>query len=81
MPTPIVESSAVYALNMKQSYNITFHNAEGIVGTLDFNGPQMVFTGKAEESAKIFLDFVAASFRGRIEEAEQKGRNSVQGDS
>jgi len=59
--------------DLKPNYNISFHNnSEGgtgkEVGKLDFNGPALVFTGDAEESAKVFIDWVARTFHGRLEE-------------
>ena len=53
--------------NTKPNYNITFHNGGKQVGTLDFNGPEMVFEGDAAESAKMFFDFIARSFKARLE--------------
>lgn len=53
-------------INVKPSYNVTFSNENGLVGTLDFNGPEMIFTGDAEESAKTFMKWLAASFVGRL---------------
>ncbi len=53
--------------NTAPNYNITFHNKDGKkVGTMDFNGPQMKFDGDAEESAKIFIDWVAIVFKERF---------------
>lgn len=34
---------------------VTFYKDNEIVGTLDFNGEEMTFTGKADESAQIFI--------------------------
>ena len=62
----------------KPSYTMIFHNKEKTIGTLDFNGPEMVFTGDAEESAKVFFDFIAETFKRRLEEermAERKERD------
>jgi hypothetical protein len=53
---------------LKPNYNISFHNNGKEVGKLDFNGPALVFTGDAEESAKVFVDWIAQSFAGRLEE-------------
>ena len=46
----------------KPSHTITLHNGSKQVGLLDFNGPVMTFEGDADESAKVFFDFVAARF-------------------
>jgi hypothetical protein len=53
---------------LKPDYNITFSNDKGVVGKLDFNGPEMVFTGNAEESAKLFFNYIATSFKARLEQ-------------
>jgi len=53
--------------DIKPNYNIKFHNGSNTVGTLDFNGPELVFTGDAEQSAKVFIDWVARTFSGRLE--------------
>jgi hypothetical protein len=62
--------------NFKPNYNIAFHNNGQEIGKLDFNGPAMVFTGDAEESAKVFIDWVARSFAGRLEEERKAEREA-----
>jgi hypothetical protein len=60
----------------KPNHNITFHNAEGYeVGTMDFNGPGLSFEGVADESAIVFMDWVAKIFKARLEEEYQRGFN------
>jgi hypothetical protein len=65
--------------NLKPNYNLTFHNNRDTgglgkqVGKLDFNGPQLVFEGDAEESAKVFIDWIAKSFKGRLDEEYKRG--------
>jgi hypothetical protein len=62
----------------KQNYNLTFHNNTGTnglgkqVGRMDFNGPEMIFEGDAAESAKVFIDWIATAFKGRLEEERAK---------
>ena len=46
----------------KPSHTIAFHNGSKQVGLLDFNGPVMTFEGDADESAKVFFDFIAERF-------------------
>jgi hypothetical protein len=58
------------------NYNISFHNNGKEVGKLDFNGPALVFTGEAEESAKVFIDWIAQSFAGRLEEERKAEREA-----
>jgi hypothetical protein len=63
-------------LDLKPNYNISFHNNGQEIGKLDFNGPKMVFTGDAEESAKVFIDWIARSFHGRLEEERKAEREA-----
>jgi hypothetical protein len=63
--------------NTKPNYNISFHNNGKEVGKLDFNGPALVFTGEAEESAKVFVDWIAQSFAGRLEEERKAEREAI----
>lgn len=64
--------------NIKPNYNLTFHNNHALggvgkmVGRLDFNGPELVFEGDAAESAKVFIDWIAHAFHGRLEEERRK---------
>ena len=69
--------------NPKPNYTITFYNntdasGDGTqVGHMDFNGPEMVFKGDAAESAKIFIDWIASAFKGRLDEEYQRGFNDA----
>jgi len=73
--------------NIKPNYNITFYrNSDGpglgqAVGTLDFNGPELKFTGDAEESAKVFIDWIATAFKGRLEEEYKRGYEDAKKES
>lgn len=67
---------------LKPNYNITFHrdgryDIASRVGQLDFNGPEMVFEGDAEESAKVFINWIAHAFKGRLEEEYKRGFNDA----
>ena len=55
-------------LEMKPNYNITYYRNGKQIGVLDFNGPEMVFTGDADESAKVFFDFIAGWFKARLDQ-------------
>ena len=77
----IKPAGQVSTFNFKPNYNISFHNnGEGgtgkEVGKLDFNGPSLVFTGDAEESAKVFIDWIAGSFAGRLEDERKAEREA-----
>ena len=67
----------ISVFNFKPDYNISFHNNGKEIGKLDFNGPAMVFTGDAEESAKVFIDWIASSFYGRLEEERKAERDRL----
>ena len=43
---------------LKPAYNMTFHNVEKTVGTLDWSDGVLKFTGDAEESAKLLFSFL-----------------------
>ena len=66
----------VPTFNFKPNYNISFHNNSQEIGKLDFNGPALVFTGDAEESAKVFIDWIARSFAARLEEERKAEREA-----
>ena len=44
---------------------------------MDFNGPKMIFEGDADESAKVFIDWIASAFKGRLDEEYQRGFNDA----
>jgi hypothetical protein len=66
----------VGTFSIKPDYNICFRNNGQEIGKLDFNGPALVFTGEAEESAKVFIDWIARSFHGRLEEERKAEREA-----
>ena len=63
-------------LNFKPNYSITFHCGNRQVGALDFNGPEMTFIGDMDESAKLFLELVATSFKTRLEQERAEEREA-----
>ena len=56
----------IFVSDEKPNYAITFRNKDGLIGTLDFNGPAMKFEGEAEESAKIFFGYISSMFEKRF---------------
>lgn len=65
-------------MNPKPNFVITFSRVDGgEIGRLDFNGPEMVFTGNAEESAKIFFNYIAGQFRERLEQERAAAREGA----
>lgn len=68
----------IAAFNMKPNYNITLHRDGKQIGALDFNGPEMTFTGDADESAKVFFDFIARTFKQRLEQERADEREACE---
>ena len=64
-------------LDTKPNYNMTFHNDGKQIGVLDFNGPEMTFSGDADESAKLFFDLIANAFKARLEQERADERNRL----
>lgn len=56
------------------NFEISFRVNDEEIGALDFNGPKMVFTGEAEQSAQIFVDWIAYVFANRLEQERQAER-------
>lgn len=54
------------------NYNLTFNNAGGEVGRLDFNGDTVKFIGKADESAQVLFDWLAEAFKLRLLQERQQ---------
>ena len=71
LPSPVLTLS-----DTKPSYNMTFHRDGKQIGVLDFNGPEMTFTGDADESAKVFFDFIARSFKERLDQERSDEREA-----
>ena len=74
----ITEITDYPMMNIKDlvAHNFVFHNGDHNIGRLDFNGGVMVFEGDAEESAKIFFDFLAEKFADRLKEEREKEREA-----
>ena len=62
--------------NFKPNYSIIFHRGNEQIGVLDFNGPEMTFSGDMDESAKLFLELVATSFKTRLEQERAEEREA-----
>ena len=56
------------AQTIRPTYTFTLHNDTGTVGTFDFNGPELRFTGNADAAAKVFIDFSASLFVERLKQ-------------
>jgi len=68
----VPESQRLSIGNLKPNYNITFNNRDGEVARFDLNGPELKFTGNVDEGAKIFIDWIATAFKGRLDEERGK---------
>jgi hypothetical protein len=54
------------------NYVVGFHAKDGsTVGELDFNTGKLIFTGNADESAKIFIDALGRWFEIRLKQERQ----------
>ena len=74
-----MESTFTLSGSLKPNYTVHFHGPENkAVGTLDFNSNTMVFTGNAEESAKVFLDWVDRMFQARLQAERQAEREAIE---
>ena len=63
--------------NFKPSYTITMNHSDGeCVGRFDFNGPKLVFTGDAEESAKVFVNYLTMIWEKRLQEEREAEREA-----
>ena len=62
--------------NLKPNYNIIFHRGNTQIGVLDFNGPKMTFSGDMDESAILFIEVIANSFKARLEQERAEEREA-----
>lgn len=63
--------------DFKPSYTITMNHSDGeCVGRFDFNGPKLVFTGDAEESAKVFVNYLTMIWEKRLQEEREAEREA-----
>ena len=61
---------------LKPNYNVAFHDGSRNVGRLDFNDGVLKFEGNAEESAQVFIDFLAERFASRLKEERENEREA-----
>ena len=62
--------------NFKPNCTITFHRGKTQIGVLDFNGPEMTFSGDMDESAILFIEVIANSFKARLEQERAEEREA-----
>jgi len=69
----IIPLSPMIIGNQTPNNNMTFHSPDNtLLGTLDFNGSSLKFEGSAEDSAKVFIDWIAEVFSGRLAEERER---------
>lgn len=61
--------------NPEAQYTLSFHKEGKQIGKLDFKGDALKFTGDAEESAKVFIDWIAQGFHKRLEQERTAERD------
>lgn len=64
----IADTSKLSIFNFQPNYEMRFHKNGKTIGMIDWNGPEMTFSGDLDESVKIFFEFLANSFKGRLEQ-------------
>lgn len=62
--------------DLKPNCCVFFHNGRDTIGTLDFNGPEMIFTGDADASAKLFIDLMAERWSQRLKDERAAEREA-----
>ena len=62
--------------NFKPNCNIIFYRGKTQIGVLDFNGPEMTFSGDMDESAILFIEVIANSFKARLEQERAEEREA-----
>lgn len=72
----VLKDCALSISEFKQNYNMTFHKDGKQIGAMDWNGPEMTFVGDVDESAKVFFDWIAQAFKGRLEQERAEEREA-----
>ena len=71
------EFSRMLINNIRPAYTITMRRPDNSdAGQLDFNGPKLIFTGDAEESAKIFINWLSIRWEQRLQEEREAEREA-----
>lgn len=58
---------------IKPNYNMQFSKGGKIVGTIDWNGPEMKFSGDLAPSARVFFDYLTGCFEQRLKQEYDNG--------
>lgn len=59
--------------NIKPNFNMCFHKDGKEIGKIDWNGPQMTFSGELAPSARVFFDYLATCFGIRLKQEYDNG--------
>jgi hypothetical protein len=75
----VISSTANLGIGtIKPDYNICFHKDNKQVGKLDWNGPEMTFSGNLAPSARVFFDYLTTCFATRLKQEYDNGYNDGQ---
>jgi len=58
---------------IQPNYNMQFSKGGKTVGTLDWNGSEMVFSGDLAPSTRVFFDYLAQCFQQRLQQEYNNG--------
>ena len=59
--------------NIQPCYNMQFSKDGVEVGKIDWNGPEMIFSGQLAPSARVFFDYLAKCFEQRLQQEYNNG--------
>jgi hypothetical protein len=62
---------------IKPNYIMHFSKDGKTVGTLDWNGSEMVFSGELAPSTRVFFDYLATCFQQRLKQEYTNGYLSL----
>lgn len=66
-------TNSLAVANILPSYNMCFSKDGVEVGKIDWNGPEMTFSGKLAPSARVFFDYLATCFAQRLTQEYNNG--------
>ena len=73
----MAKQNKLYSISeIEPDYTLRMSNREGEIGKLDWSSGTLKFTGKADESAKVFFDFLKEYVDKYIEAKLKKKENN-----
>jgi len=69
----ITSPSNLSISTIKPNYNMQFSKDGKTVGTLDWNGSEMTFSGDLAPSTRVFFDYLATCFQQRLKQEYTNG--------